>query len=264
VALSYAGAGAERAGAQPKTPAMDEPVSEDRLDSATDLEYAAVCPMAVVALIVGVLGATALVAGPRVGVPVVAIVLGLVSLRTIRRSEGVVVGRRLALAAVVLGVATGALGGGYHLSIWLGERQTFEDLKRRSAETIDAIVASRYEEVFEQLPADSLQGKAGLASFRKGIRDLFEGGGSLVGRELMSLQILPTERGVLVAPAATRVTLDRRILEMTLWFRLEEDGHWRLVGVGGQETFESMAKYGDEGSPAEVPAPYERGPGRSR
>jgi len=131
---------------------------------------------------------------------------------------------------------------------------------KRQAETIDAILASRYEEVFEKLPADSPQGKAGLESFRKGIRDLFEGGGSLVGRKLMSLQILPTERGVLVAPAATRVTLDRRILEMTLWFRLEEDGHWRLVGVGGQETFESMAKYGDEGGPADVPGPYERGP----
>jgi len=242
---------------------MAEPISNDQLDRATDPEYAAVYPLAAVALIVAALGGAAFLAPPLVAVPVVAIVMGLAALRKIRKSQGVLAGRKLALAGLVFGIATAALGGGYHLSIYLGEQRTLEDLKTQAFETIDEILAGRYEKVFESLPDDSVQRKVGRESFCKVISRLFEGGGNLVERDLMTLQILPTERGVLVAPADMRVTLEARILQVTLWFRLEEDSGWELVGVGGQETLESIAKYGDDDTPPDVPAPYERGP-RSR
>lgn len=237
---------------------MAESVTDDRLDRATDPEYAAVCPLAVVAVIVAALAWIAFLKPPLVAIPIMALVLGLAALRKIRKSQGVLVGRKLALAAVVVGIAVAAAGGGKHLIVWLNEQRTLEDLKTQAAEAIDDILAGRYETIFERLPDDTPQRKAGLEAFRRGLAGLFEGGGSLVERELMSLQVLPTERGVLVAPADMRVTLERRILQVTLWFRQEEDGGWRLAGVGGQETLESMTKHGDRGGPAEVPAPYER------
>ncbi|KPJ75912.1 MAG: hypothetical protein AMK72_06310 [Planctomycetes bacterium SM23_25] len=240
---------------------MTEPVSDDRLDRATDPEYAAVCPLAVIALVVGVLGGAAFLAAPLVAVPAVAIGLALAARRKIRKSQGVLVGRKLAVAGLVLGIATAAAGGGYHLLLWQGKQQTLEDLETQAIETLDEILAGRYETVFEKLPDDSLQRKLGLDAFRQGISGLLDGAGGLVGRDLMSLQILPFESGGLVAPADMRVNLERRILEVTLWFRQEEDGHWRLAGVGGQETVESIAKYGDEGVPPGVPAPYQRGHG---
>jgi len=242
---------------------MAEPISNDQLDRATDPEYAAVYPLAAVALIVAALGGAAFLAPPLVAVPVVAIVMGLAALRKIRKSQGVLAGRKLALAAVVVGIVMATGGGSGHLVVWLNEQRTLEDLKTQAAGTADDILAGRYEAVFEKLPDDSPQRKAGPEAFRKALSGLFEGGGNLVGRDLMSLQILPTERGVLVAPADMRVTLEARILQVTLWFRLEEDSGWELVGVGGQETLESIAKYGDDDTPPDVPAPYERGP-RSR
>ena len=240
---------------------MAEPVSDDRFDRATDPEYAAVCPTAVVALIVGVLGGTAFLVAPLVAVPVVAIVLGLAARRKIRQSQGVLVGRKLALAGIVLGIATSALGGGYHLRIYLGEQWTLEDLKAQAFEIIDDILADRYEKVFKRLPDDSLQRRMGLERFRKTVSGLFEGAGNLIRRDLMSLQKLPTEQGGLAAPADLRVTLEHRILEVSLWFRQDEGGQWQFVGVGGQETFESIAKHGDRDGPVSVPAPYQRGSG---
>ncbi len=240
---------------------MAEPVSSDQFDRATDPEYAAVCPMAVLAVIVGVLGATAFLVAPLVAVPVVAIVLGLAAHRKIRKSQGVLVGRKLALAGIVLGIATAALGGGYHLSIYLGEQRTLEDLKTQASEMIDDILAGRYKNVFEKLPHDSVQRKVGVERFGKAMSDLFEGGGNLVQRNLRSLQILPTERGGLVAPAEMCVRLDRRTLQITLWFRQEEDGRWQFAGVGGHETFESIAKHAGQDGPAPLPAPYQRGHG---
>jgi len=243
---------------------MAESAADKHLDRATDPEYAAVCPLAVVAVILAALGGVAFLKPPLVAIPIIAMVLGLAALRKIRKAQGVLVGRRLALTAVVVGAAVAAAGGGKHVIIWLNEQRTLEDLKTQAAEVIDDILAGRYETVFETLPDDTPQRKAGLDAFRRGLSGLLEGGGNLVERELMSLQILPTERRGLVAPADMRVTLERRILQITLWFRQEEDGGWRLAGVGGQETLESMTKHGDRDGPAEVPAPYERAgrPGR--
>ncbi|HUU91081.1 MAG TPA: hypothetical protein VM238_07710 [Phycisphaerae bacterium] len=242
---------------------MAEPITNDQLDRATDPEYAAVYPLAVVALIVAALGGAAFLAPPLVVVPVAATVMGLAAVRKIRKSQGVLAGRKLALAAVVVGIVIAAAGGTVHLIVWLNEQRTLDDLKTQAAETIDDVLAGRYETVFARLPDDSPQRKAGPEAFRNALSRLFEGGGNLVRRDLMSLQILPTERGVLVAPADMRVTLEARILQVTLWFRLDENGGWRLVGIGGQETLESIAKYGDDNTPPDVPAPYERGP-RSR
>ncbi len=242
---------------------MAEPITNDQLDRATDPEYAAVCPLAVVALIVAALGGAAFLAPTLVAVPLAATVMGLAAVRKIQKSQGVLTGRKLALAAIVVGIVMVAAGGGWHLIEWLNEQRTLDDLKTQAAETIDDIVAGRHEAVFEKLPDDSPQRKAGPEAFRNALSGLFEGGGNLVRRDLMSLQILPTERGVLVAPADMRVTLEARILQVTVWFRMDEDGGWRLVGVGGQETLESIAKYGDDDTPPDVPAPYERGP-RSR
>lgn len=241
-----------------RLPTIPEPVSEAELDRATDPEYAAVSTAAVVGVIFGVLGFSAFVAAPFVGLSVLGAVLGIAALRKIRRSRGVLVGRKLAIAAISLGAATAALGGGYHAAVWLDARQTLQDLERRALDVTDALVAGRYDDVFAQLPEDFRRREKGPEEFRRRFVPLFEGAGKLVGHKLLSLQILATEKGETVAPADVRVELEQRVLELNLWFRLDDDGAWHLVGIGGQETLESAARHHPEKAPTAIPGPYQR------
>jgi hypothetical protein len=75
---------------------MAEPISDDPLDRATDPEYAAACPLAVVALIVAALGAAAFLAPPLVAVPLAAAVMGFAAVRKFQKSRRVLAGRRSA------------------------------------------------------------------------------------------------------------------------------------------------------------------------
>ena len=242
---------------------------DGELDRATDQEYAAISPMAVVGLVLAIVGITALLAPPLLAVPALGFILSLIALRRIRRSEGVLAGRGIAVAGIVIGLGLAILGGATHGNAWYQERTTLSDLRSRAFQIVDDLAAGQYEKVYRMMPTEwRAQQAAGVQEFRSRIGPLFEGAGPLVSRRLMSLQPLPIEEEKakngkaaephFVAPAEMEVTLQHRILAVTLWFGQDPDGRWDLVGVAAEETLESQQKYPSQTVPAPVHGPYVR------
>jgi hypothetical protein len=241
---------------------------DGQLDRATDQEYAAISPMAVVGLVLGILGIAALLAPPLVAMPAIGFILSLIALRRIRRSEGVLAGRGFAVAGIVIGLGLTILGGATHGIAWYRQQTTLSDLRSRAFQIADDLAAGRYEKAYQMMPSEwRAQQAAGVKEFRNRIGPLFEGAGPLVSRRLMSLQPLPVEEKAkngktveqhFVAPAEMQVDLQHRILAVTLWFGQDPDGRWDLIGVAAEETLESQEKYPSQTSPAPVHGPYMR------
>lgn len=223
------------------------------LDRATDPEYAAISTKAVLALVLSLAGAGAFLAAPMLVLPMMGLVLGFAALRQIRRSEGVLAGRGIALGAVAAGTAVLVAATAYHAGAWLEEDRMFSALESRSYEITDDIIADRYAEVYAMMP-EEFRGQAGAGPepFRARMAPLLKGAGSVLRRSLVSLQVHQTESGQTLAPAEMRVELERRYLQFTIWFQQMPDGQWELVGVAGTETFESLGKFGSA-SPDEAP-----------
>jgi len=222
--------------------------NDSELDRATDPEYAAVSSSAVVGLVISALGVSAFLTEAFIPAPVVGLVVSLAALRGIRRSRGVLTGRRLALAGAILGAALTVVAGGFHLIRWRQERQVLEDLEATACHIVDELVAGRYEEVYDMIPEDLRERQAaGPARFRTAMERLFRGGGKTLGRRLSTLRIIPTEQGSLVAPAEMRVEMENRIIQIRILLGRNAEGRWELIGVGGAPTFGSMMKFGEPG-----------------
>jgi len=241
---------------------MTELPKDGDLDRATDPEYAAVSTMAVIGLVAGVLGLAAVLAAPLVALPLAGFILSVMARRKIRRSEGVLTGLGITTAGILLGAAVTLAASAYHGYTSYGQHRILSDLEGRAYAVTDDLLAGRYDKVYERMPEDfRRQQAAGAQEFRSRFLPLFEGAGDFVQRSLMNLQRVPTDKGEVVAPAEVRVDFQRRSLDLTVWFRQKPQGDWELVGVGGQETFESQVKFPSEKPPVIVPGPYQRAHG---
>lgn len=213
------------------------------LDRATDPQYAAVSPRAVLGLLLSAAGLSAPAAWPLVAVPLAGAVLSAWAYRRIRRSEGVLTGKGLALAGLILGLALAVLGGGYHGVRLLRERWTLADLRARALDVTDRLVAGRYDDVYALLPAER-QAQVTPAAFAAYCRGHFEDAGPLVKRDLMALRIIEGPNGRPFAPAEVQVGLQRRILRVAVIFEQTPAGTWDLLGIQAEPTFESFMKFG--------------------
>ena len=231
-----------------------------QLDRAMDPEYAAISTMAVLGLASSLVGALAFMLPPLIVLPAMGLVLGVLALRKIRRSEGVLAGRSIALAACIVGALVLAGSTAYHLHSWLSERQVLDDLTNRSYAITDDILAGRHDRVYNAMPEEfrRQQGR-GAEDFRAHIAPALAGAGSVVRRVLLSLEIVRLEDGTVVAPAKVHVELERRYLEFKIVFKESPAGTWDLAGVGVGETFESQTKFAptepEVTPPPENPAP---------
>ncbi len=238
---------------------MDQPPIQDGdLDRATDREYAAISVPAVLAVGLAAVGVVAFLAPPLVAVPLLAAVMGLAALRRIRRSRGVLTGRRLALAGLTLGTGLTLAAGGYHGWTWYDEYRTLRSLAADTHAVMDRIVAREWTEVFKRIPPGTPQHKGGPDLFRRRLTGLFTGAGEPVDRQLRALQVLQTERDEAVAMAEVRLRLEQRTLDFNLWYQPDATGRWRFVGISGRETFESVSRRGGR-PPAPLPGPFSRG-----
>jgi hypothetical protein len=217
---------------------------DGKLDRAIDAEYAAISTPAVLGLILSIAGASAILVVPLIALPVLGLILGIVADRKIRRSQGVLTGRPIAIAAIAIGAILTVAAGARHASDWLHEREVLTGLETRAYAVVDDCLAERYQKVYETMPEEfrKLQA-AGPNQFRARLAPLLRNGGAVVNRSLMSLQIARNPDGTVIAPAEMRVELERRYLDMTIWFKQTPDGNWDLVGVAGQETFDSLSKF---------------------
>jgi hypothetical protein len=231
---------------------------DGQLDRATDPEYAAVSLMAVGGLALGVLGALAYWVAPFLALSAMGVVVSLLALRKIRRSEGVLTGRWVAVAGAAIGAIVTVAGAAYHLTTFVQEHRMLTALEVRAFEVVDNLAADRYEQVYKMMPEEfRVRQASGPQQFRDRIYPLFKGAGAVEKRGLTSLRVLHASDGATVAPASIRVELERRLLDMTIWFKENGDGQWELVGVGGVEPMESPLKFRSEEAPITVPGPYE-------
>lgn len=241
---------------------MSELPQDGELDRATDPEYAAISTSAVIGLVLAVVGLAAFRSEPLTVVPAAGLALSLLALRKIRLSAGVLTGRRIALVGAVLGGMITAVAGGQHAMARYEQHVTFATLESRANAVLDDMMAGRYQPVYDQMPEDFRKRQAaGADQFRTRFAPLFEGAGKLLERRLDSLQMLPMEKGGVVAPAEIRLTFENRILGMTVWFMSTPAGTWDLVGIGAEETLESQMKHPEQKPPAPIPAPFQRGHG---
>ena len=240
-----------------KAKPSQQPLPPDgQLDRALDPEYAAISTMAVLGLVAGVLGLLSFEMMPLVVLPALGLMMGLLALRKIKRSEGVLAGRGIAMAASVLGALVLTGSAGYHLQGWLSERRVLEDLSNRSYEITDDILAGRYEKVYNMIPEEFRRQRGrGPEAFRAQVAPALTGAGSVLRRTLMSLEIVATTDGAIVAPAKMRVELERRYVELQIAFMKSPAGTWDLVGAGAGETLESQFKFASEEPEPKEPPP---------
>jgi hypothetical protein len=217
--------------------------SDGLLDRATDPQYAAVSPRAVLGLLLSAAGVSAPAAWPLVAVPIAGAIVSAWAWRRIRRSEGVLTGKGLALAGLILGIALAVVGGGYHGARLLQERRTLQDLRGRALEVTDRLLEGRYGDVYARLPG-ARQADVTPAAFAAYCRARFEGAGGLLKRDLMALRIVEGPSGRPFAPAEVQVDLQRRILRVAVIFEQTPGGTWDLLGIQAEPTFESFMKYG--------------------
>lgn len=131
-------------------------------------------------------------------------------------------------------------------------------LDRLRADTTDVVkdvLAADYEAVLRRMPPEMREaGPDAVAQLRRRFAILVDGAGPVTEQCLRSLRPRTLENGDLVAQARIRVTCERRIFEIAaLWWRPRgtdpADPAWLLGDVYGEETFESVQKFGSVTEP---------------
>jgi hypothetical protein len=219
-------------------------VLDGQLDRAIDPEYAAVSPLAVAGLVLSIAGLGAFLAVPLIAAPVAGVMLSLLALRKIRRSEGVLTGRRIAKVGLIVGSILAVLAAGFHGEAWREDRDTLAAIKAQAYDAFDEILAGRYAEVYARMPEGyRLRQATGPEAFAARIAPHFRDAGALEGRRLLSLKQVYSSEGHLLAPAIMEAEFANRTYQFTLWFMRTDPQTWALVSVEGGETIQSMLKH---------------------
>jgi hypothetical protein len=238
-----------------KTPDKPLTPADGELDRATDPEYAAISPLAVVGLVLSLLGVAAFFIVPLLVLPLLGLGMSLAAYRKIRRSEGVLTGRLLARVGAVLGLMLALAASAYHIETWREQQSTLHVIEKLSYEILDSIAAGDYEKVYQMMPEDFRKAQAkGAEGFRESLLPFFKGAGQVTQKPiLLTLSPIVSKEGKLLHRATMRLGMEHRSLDFTLWFMQDQTRQWQPVGVACEETFESMMK----NSEAEPPAPLE-------
>jgi hypothetical protein len=192
-----------------------------------------------------------------------------VALRHIARSRGVLTGRGLAGAGVVLGAGLLLVSGAQHVLAWHEDARVLGRLKTDTLDVVQEIESGDYEAILRRMPVELRDmGPKVLASLRGRFGPLLDGAGKVTERRLLSLRPQTLENGDLVAQARLLVACERRIIEITVvWWRARDadpaDPAWLLYNLSGEETFESVRKFGTADgrtAPLSTAAPAEPSP----
>jgi len=193
---------------QKKTASRKGAPDEAHLDRAVEPEYAAVSIAAIAALVLAVVGLVAFKPSqpplPLASrgwfqlpilllIPVAAVAVALGSLRSIRRSEGTKAGQPLALAALVLALATAAGSTGFHAVRQYREHERMQSLVAASSYWLDLLLREHYRTVFDELvrshPLDNGEAEKIFPGWEKRVRGYLFDGGDYYGRRLQDTNI---------------------------------------------------------------------------
>ena len=225
---------------------------DSHLDRMVDPEYAAISVKAILALILAGIGALALL--PKqpylsipgisyrlpilVVLPLVALAAAVAALRSIRRSEGTVIGLRPAIVATVLSAAFVIGSIGLHGYIQYHEKELRRSLLEEAQVYLERLMQEEYEPVYQDMAANNPEiAKAGLTfnQWRSRIHTLMMTAGDYYGKNLQRQDLVkpkdPSEgtdrRGVVVH----RFRFKRGAVDLSFVFTDSDQG-WELMGVG--------------------------------
>ena len=237
-----------------KKPDNQEVLAGGAVDRATDPEYAAVSPLAIMGLVFALTGIAAFFVAPLVAVPLLGFAVSLAAWRRIRRSEGVVTGQSLAQVGIALGAALALASAAYHLETFREQRQSLHLVEAKANEAVQAIIDKDYQKVYLSMPEDFRARQAGTEKdFAAALEAWFKDAGAFKEQNLLALTQVPTKEKRLIQKAQVRVDLQKRSLEFLLWYLQDQTGEWRLVGVACGESFDSQVRSANEQAPPPPP-----------
>ncbi|MCX5671175.1 MAG: DUF4190 domain-containing protein, partial [Planctomycetota bacterium] len=161
---------------------------DGQLDRAIDPQYAAISPSAVIGLALGVLGVMGLWILPLTVFSVIGLIVSALAARKIRRSEGVLTGRRIAKVGMLVGavVTLGAVA--YHGEAEWSEWRLLKNLEARTNEVVSDVLDGRYEAAYNRIAPAFRQRYGGSADgLRRELEPVFKGAGAVVKRTIVSL-----------------------------------------------------------------------------
>src|SRR5690606_11374020 len=120
-------------------------------------EYVAINPLAVTAVVLGLLSVAVLLGWPLLIIPVAAIVLAIVSLRQIHRSNGTQSGKGLAWTGIVLGVAFAALVGTRQITARVAAAEEQRRIEALVAEFNQRITNQQWQALYDLFTPDFQQ-----------------------------------------------------------------------------------------------------------
>ncbi|MDP6380164.1 MAG: hypothetical protein QF662_02360 [Phycisphaerae bacterium] len=206
---------------------------EPQLDRKTDVEYAAVSMAAVFAVIIGALGPLALLIAFIASfeywllnlVPLAAAALALVALARIRRSEGTLAGRRLALAGLGLGAVFLLAGLILHTQYHFAQREQKADVLRIAQAQCDDLVAGEPGPIYDRL-GEEFRAQGTREAFVKHFSRVAEIAGEIHSRRVFTLRLYHN-KGLVTGKAHIRLDGKKQGIDVVVWAERDDAGLWR-------------------------------------
>ena len=207
---------------------------EPKLDRAIDEEYSAVSSSALLAVVLAVLSPPALGISWLLSfeiwlfnlVPLAALVLALIGLRSIKHSGGTVSGRRMALAGLAVGALFFAGGIVLHANHYLKQRALRAEVLELVFAQCDHLQAGNPGQVHDRLN-ESFRQQWPRKDFVEYNSRLMESTGPVQRRQVMSVKFFVTSNGTLNAKVFVRLKGKASSVNVESWFARSGPGRWR-------------------------------------
>lgn len=228
------------------------PEDDTLLDRMVDPEYAAISVKAILSLILAGIAALALLPSPLylsipgigyglpllIVLPLVALAAAVAALRSIRRSEGTLVGLRAATLAAVLSAAFVIGSIGLHGYMQYREKELHRSLLEAAQGYLELMMQEKYEPVYQEMAANNpLIAEKGptFNQWSSHTKHLMTTGGDYYGRDLQRHGVKkpedPTEGTDAGGEVVYRFRFKRGGVDLSFIFRDTDQG-WKLMGVG--------------------------------
>jgi len=232
--------------------AAQGPEDDTLLDRMVEPEYAAISVKAILSLILAGISALALLPSPLylsfpgigyglpllIVLPLVALAASVAALRSIRRSEGTLVGLRAATLAAGLSAAFVIGSIGLHGYTQYREKQLHRTLLEATQRHLELMMQEKYEPVYLEMAANNpriAEKGPTLNQWSSRIKQLMTTGGDYYGRDLHRHGIKkpedPTEGTDPRGQVVYRFRFKRGGVDLSFVFRDSGQG-WKLMGVG--------------------------------
>jgi len=218
---------------------------EPRLDRAIDHEYAAVSTLAVLSLVLGLLSlpalALAFVSSFKYWllnlIPLAAVVLASAGLYRIRRSEGTLAGRRIAMVGLALGGLLLLSGIVLHGHRHLERRAYRAEVREAAFAQFKDFAPEGLGRLYDRF-GESFRAKVWREGFVGYLAGLSRGAGEIQKREVISIDLFPRDEGDISARVFFRLRGKSRCIDMRVWFERVGEGEWRPLSVSAGWAFE--------------------------